>query len=587
VRGRLLLLVVIGGLSFSNSLGGPFHYDDLHSVQYNPHIRSLSWIPTFYVDPSTFSGQARGFMYRPLLLTTFASDYALWGQNATAFRVGNLAIHIAAAAAFGVLSYLLLRSTLAATVISLIFLVHPLHGEVVNYISARSDSLMALLFVVCCICALKGRSHAVGIGYAASLMVKSVAITLGPMFVMLRGWGGAVTATKSKFMAGAVVLLSIGYLAVLWSTRFLSHSAEVFPRAPTQEIWTQVKGLVYYVWLFASPIRLSVDHPFSVGAATDPAVIMAITVVLSAVGLSWRHRLSVPGLAAIWYGVAILPYVFLPLNVLVAERRAYLAMAGGMLLAGWAWHRLYERRRSQASYIGMSLLVCLVVLTMQRNQVWASGIGLWSDAVEKNQASARAQVNLSLALRRAGRADSARRHLREGLRLDPEFAEGWVIAGDMAKDLGEWDTARSAYERAAQIQPTMEGVHHNLGNLAYAEGRVDDAIRAFRRTLELNPRFAEARNNLGQALEARGRDEEALAEYERAVQDAEFWIHTDDPVGGAWYNLARIADRLDRPSQAIDAYRQTIQHLQGGDEYSRFVEFARKRVVSLADGGAR
>jgi tetratricopeptide (TPR) repeat protein len=133
----------------------------------------------------------------------------------------------------------------------------------------------------------------------------------------------------------------------------------------------------------------------------------------------------------------------------------------------------------------------------------------------------------------------------------------------------------------------MEGVHHNLGNLAYAEGRVDDAIRAFRRTLELNPRFAEARNNLGQALEARGQDEEALAEYEQAVQDAEFWIHTDDPVGGAWYNLARIADRLDRPSQAIDAYRQTIQHLQGGDEYSRFVEFARKRVVSLADGGAR
>ena len=81
MRGRLLLLVVIGGLSFSNSLGGPFHYDDLHSVQYNPHIRSLSWIPTFYVDPSTFSGQARGFMYRPLLLTTFASDYALWGHH--------------------------------------------------------------------------------------------------------------------------------------------------------------------------------------------------------------------------------------------------------------------------------------------------------------------------------------------------------------------------------------------------------------------------------------------------------------------------------------------------------------------------
>ncbi|MBT4611463.1 MAG: tetratricopeptide repeat protein [Gemmatimonadetes bacterium] len=599
MKRRLLILAVVGGIAFGNSLSGPFHYDDLHSVQYNPHIRSLGWIPTYFVDPSTFSGQARGFMYRPLLLTTFALDYSLWGQNATAFRVTNLLIHTAAAAAFGALFFVLLGTGVGASLAALLFLLHPIHTEAVNYISARSDALVALFFFLAAVGALRYRSRWLEGAYAAALLVKSVAITLLPMLVMLRGWApesesGSGLESESRRKAGnrerresnprdylGIAVLSVVYLGILWGTRFLRHSSEVFPRSLAAEIWTQVKALVYYLWMFISPTRLTVEHPFSIGSPTDVPVLMAIAVVMSVVVLSLRHRLTVPGLAAIWFGVCMLPYSVLPLNIFVAERRVYLASAGLVLLAVWAWQRLHSCRGRQVSWIGVGLISSLLILTVQRNSVWASEISLWSDAAQKHQLSARARVNLALAHRRAQDPKAARTHLEVGLRLDPEFAEGWVIAGDLARDAGDNQAARDAYERASRIQPSLEGVYHNLGNLSYAEGRVDDAILNYMQTLKINPRFAEARNNLGQALEAQGREVEALDQYQHAVRDSMFWIHTDDPVGGAWYNLARLADRMQKSRLAVTAYEETVAHLSRHDAYDTYVDFARLRLGQL------
>ena len=391
---------------------------------------------------------------------------------------------------------------------------------------------------------------------------------------------------RTRWGIALVGAVSVLYFLILWRSRFLSHSADMFPRAMSLEIWTQLKALVYYVFLLASPIRLSVDHAFQVGVVTDTTVLLCLAVILSCVVLSLRHRLSLPGFSAIWFGVCMLPYSVLPLNVLVAERRMYLASAGALLLATWAWQQLAARRGRGMSWIGIALLVCCLALTVQRNQVWSSSLALWSDASMKNPVSARSRVNLALAYREQGDLGNARIQLDEGLRLDPGFAEGWVVAGDLARDAGQQDEARLAYERAAQIQPTMEGVFHNLGNLSYGQGQFTEAITHYEEALRINARFAEARNNLGQALEAVGDDESALAQYEQAVQDSIFWIHTDDSVGGAWYNLACLADRLNLESKAASAFQETVNHLSGDVRYAPYVDHAGQRLAQLRQGGS-
>ena len=65
----LALIVVV----YANSLENSFHYDDSHSIVENPHIRSLANLPSFFLEPETFSGEPAMAMYRPVLVSSFAS----------------------------------------------------------------------------------------------------------------------------------------------------------------------------------------------------------------------------------------------------------------------------------------------------------------------------------------------------------------------------------------------------------------------------------------------------------------------------------------------------------------------------------
>ena len=74
-----LLIACAVVVVYANSLDNAFQYDDRHSIVENPHLRALDNIPAFFSHPEYFSRDADKAMYRPLLLVTFALNYA-WGQ---------------------------------------------------------------------------------------------------------------------------------------------------------------------------------------------------------------------------------------------------------------------------------------------------------------------------------------------------------------------------------------------------------------------------------------------------------------------------------------------------------------------------
>ena len=143
--GKVTLLFLLIGIGlFFNARNNPFHYDDHHSIQYNPHIRSLLNIPHFFSNPHTFSSQRTGFMFRPVLLISYALNYAWGGQEVQGYRWVNLVIHVGCTVLLYLLAVCLTGKEDLATGIGLVFLVHPAHGELINYISSRSDLLAAI-----------------------------------------------------------------------------------------------------------------------------------------------------------------------------------------------------------------------------------------------------------------------------------------------------------------------------------------------------------------------------------------------------------------------------------------------------------
>src|SRR4051812_11063915 len=78
------------GASYANSFDIPFAFDDAHSIVQNPAIRSLSQIPRYFVDPSTFTILRENQDLRPVLQVTYALNYAVSGLAPWSWHALNL-----------------------------------------------------------------------------------------------------------------------------------------------------------------------------------------------------------------------------------------------------------------------------------------------------------------------------------------------------------------------------------------------------------------------------------------------------------------------------------------------------------------
>lgn len=580
----VLVFMTLAGLAavlYFQALDHPFHYDDHHSVQYNPHTRSLSNIPSFFIDPSTFSSHPSGFMYRPVLLTTYALNHFAMGQQVAGYRIVNLFLHIVASFAVCLIARRLFASREIAMGAGFVFLCHPMHSELIHYISSRSGLLAATCFLAG-FAVLIGNSkprHRTVITtsvYVSGLLAKSIAITLPFVVVLLDFSRHGADQAATRVRRYWYLWLSAGvYLALIWANRFLGNSLEGRPRSFVTQAWTQLKGLVYYLKLTLFPVNANIEHQFSVAtSALTPEVLLALALVVSisiVTAVAFRRTLF---FCWTWFIVTLAPASVMPLNILVSERRMYLASAGLLLAACWLWQRSTARTgpaSRRLNVLGVAVVVVFCVLNVQRNQVWADDVSLWEDSVSKAPAMHRARLNLGLAYERDGRAEDALRELEHGLRLKPDSAEAWNAVGSLRKSHGDLNGAEKAYRTALTYSSSFPGIYYNLGNLRQRSGDLDEAVQYFESALELDAHFVLARNNLGQAFEAAQRYEAAAQQYELAVRDSLYWKDVRDPeLGGAWFNLAGVRERLGDMNGARVGFIRARDLLEGHEDYAGF-----------------
>ncbi|MSR84369.1 MAG: hypothetical protein EXS58_15845 [Candidatus Latescibacteria bacterium] len=153
-RATVLVFLAASGL-YLNTWGHGFHYDDFHSLVNNPHIRTLAEVPAFFRDPTLFSANPESAMYRPLLLVSYALNYAVGGLQPAGYHLANALLH-------GINAGLVHRLLLAlgqgglALPAAFIFGLSPVNSEAVNYVSSRSELLMASFFLLACLAHLRG-----------------------------------------------------------------------------------------------------------------------------------------------------------------------------------------------------------------------------------------------------------------------------------------------------------------------------------------------------------------------------------------------------------------------------------------------
>jgi len=588
--GTALVLVLV----YRSSLQYGFHYDDFHSLVQNPHIRRLSNVPAFFLEPGMFSGTAGRGMYRPLVLVSYALNYRAGGYGAWGYHLVNLGLHLACAFLVYLLGKALHGRGEAAALGALLFALHPVNAEVVNYVSSRSESLAGLGHLTALWAYLRwrqeGRTGFFWLSLAAGaggLLSKSTVVTLPAALLWYEWWNASAKGGRgSRLWPWHLAYWAVvaGYLLAArgWLQTSLSSSV----RSVGEQLPTQVKAAVYYLQLLAVPVRLSVEHPFSVSRSlAELQVLLPLALLASGLYLLWRAR---RGLWVGWGVLPLLPASLVPLNVLVNEHRLYLPVAflgagAGLLLAGLL-------PQGKKWLVGAGLLAAMGLLAHQRSAVWKDELSLWSDAVRKAPGMYRAHMHLGGALEQRGRIQEALTRYRRAAELGPEVVEAHYNLGNALRLLGRREEAVAAYERSLDLNEAFAPALVNLSSMHLESGQSDRAEDLLVRALEAQPEFPEAHRQFGILCKQQGRSREAEAAYLRALALRPDWAKVHYNLANLYFDAGRLPEAIRRYEWALvvqsdhaGAYRNLADLYMRQGDYARAAEVYARGLRHVPD----
>ena len=432
----LLIFLLIGSVTYLNSLNNHFQCDDDVVLVKNVNIREIGNIPRFFFDPSLAANDPKlAGHYRPLVITSYAVNYALGGLSPVGYHLVNLAFHVGSA----FLVFLIVRAMFTPTLslplytalaAGLIFLVHPFNSEAVNYTTARSSLMSGFFYLLGFYCWVRfreqaSRSYSSSRFYTASLLAfvagmlsKEVVITLPIVLWLYDLYFGERRRTLLNWRTYIhylpfVFIVVIPYI-VLWVSSF-GGVLPPFNRSIWTQIFTALPVLILHWKMFLMPLHLTPVHyvevyktfwSFSVIHSTLMLIIyVAIAILLYRI-LSRPCRLV--SFFMLWFLIVLSPTTIVPLNAIFQENRGYLAVVSFVIPAGVIMGELWNTGIKKLVLAGLVLITIFYSAeVVQRNMVWRDDITLWSDAAKKAPEIPITYSSLGSAYRKAGMYDQA------------------------------------------------------------------------------------------------------------------------------------------------------------------------------------
>ena len=572
-----LIVVVI----YSNTLTGPFIFDDRPHIVENPYIR----LTGLSFDDLKEVIQKSRYPTRPVANISLALNYYANGYNVVGFHAVNILIHICS----GLFLYLLLKLTLSLPSLrehfsynkwipllsALLWLVHPIQTQSVSYIIQRMNSMAAMFYILSMLLYVKFRlapdkknkslllSGCVLAGLL-SLGTKEIAATL-PFFIFLYEWVFFQNLSGQWLNRRAPVLAALGAFVMVLAFIYLGsnpldgikmdYGAREF--TPGLRLLTELRVVVFYfsLLLWPHPQRLNLTHDFSLSLSLfqPPGTFLSLLLIagflLAAICLAKRHPLF--SFCMLWFfGNLVIESSVIALE-LVFEHRLYLPSMMALFLAVVGLFRFIRPQ-----WLAIALLCVAVAIgsvwTYQRNAIWADDVALWRDCVQKSPAKARAYTNLASALVRRGNLEEAAGHYQTALRIKPEYAEPHFNLGIIRAKSGKLAEGLNHFRKAVEIDPLNFKAQNNLGAALLSSGRLDEAIGHLQNALKINPDYPEAHNNLGQALHLQGNRDAALTHFKEA-------LHLDPAYAKAHVNLGIVLRQMGRFQQAGQHFEEALR----------------------------
>ncbi len=148
VTASFIIIAILAAFGvYYNALSNGFIWDD--PIVLERQVPAFLSAKDIFFPPAGIP-EFGGNYYRPLVILSFIIDKAIWGNSPFGFHLTVVLLHILNTVLVFFLSWMILKGyeyrDMGAFISSLIFAVHPIHTESVNWIAGRSDIMAALFF---------------------------------------------------------------------------------------------------------------------------------------------------------------------------------------------------------------------------------------------------------------------------------------------------------------------------------------------------------------------------------------------------------------------------------------------------------
>ena len=537
------LLVAAALFAYHNSLKGEFVLDDRGAILQNTTIQSLwpPWAPLQTPPKSSVTG-------RPIVNLSLALNYAAGGFDPTTYHLFNVVFHaLAALVLFGVVRRTLVapalgnrferRTTGLAAAVALLWVVHPLASETVDYTIQRTELLMGFFFLLTFYGAIRGfeergkerawfavaiAAFALGLGCKEVIAVAPVALLIYDWLFWSKSFADALRRHRVLYLGLAAVLIL--FVVVVGSR--LRHAFTGLSRrmSPWHYALTQLGVIVHYIRLAVWPHPLVADYGNWPVARTVTSVLPTLVFVAALVGLTvWglTRRAPLAFLGVWFFGILAPTSSFRPLSVeIAAERRMYLPLVAVVVLAVLGIEALLRwvgapRAAGWATVGALSLVLALA--TVRRADAYRTTLSFWSDVLAKWPEDARAHIWMGNYYKDMGRTADAFTHFSESVRIQPDNSNAHNGLGAVFVNQGKIADAILHYREAIRLDPDNALAHNNLGSVLLAD-RVDEGVEHLRDAVRINPDYASAHHNLARGLVKQGLTIEAIEHFETALR---------------------------------------------------------------------
>ena len=496
---RCLLLVLFGAGVHMPALQGQLIWDDVYLARDNPFIKSpLLILETFrhYLFPDSYAGH-----YRPVQNISYAFDYLIWNTDTYGYHLSNVLWHVGS----GILLYFLLkelfhslgtrrrsesdseaaapvspRSSTAAFLFALLWVVHPVHSAAVDYISGRADSL-AFFFA----CAgwllylqagktpqawLRGTCYALAAasGLLALCSRESGFMWMSVFLLYTFCFDRRPTLTGKLIVLAACLAIATTYAGL----RQLPESRSETVASPANSAATRavlmLRALGDYGRLMVFPSNLlmerSVSDPTSLanrdnwrGSIRLEYLSLAGAAVLAAFALGAFRK--GPGQKARIFGASWFLLSYLPisnlfeLNATVAEHWLYLPSVGFFIFLAGVAFELPVRFQRGAMVLACGAVVALSARSAIRSSDWVDPETFYQRTFLAGGSSCRVGVNLAMLYSKRGEYAKAESILRKVLRIYPDYPVARNNLADVVFRQGKTKEAEGMFDSASRAAP--------------------------------------------------------------------------------------------------------------------------------------